>query len=289
MGKILITTDTTADLPNNFIIDNNIDIITLFYSFGEVVFGSEKTLNNHEFYERMREGEMPKTMACNPEDCKELFSNRVAEGYDVIHIAFSSQLSSSYNNARIAAEEIKEENPSAKIEVIDSLSASLGEGLAVYKAVQLRNEGKSFEQIVEWLNENLLHIVHYFTVDDLNHLYRGGRVSRATAIVGTIAGIKPVLHVSNEGKLVAVGKVRGRKKSLLQLVDSMEAHIGSYRDKNDIVFIGHGDCIEDARFVADKVRERFGIENIVINYICPTIGAHSGPGTVALFFMGDER
>ncbi|MGN0316940.1 MAG: DegV family protein [Lachnospira sp.] len=289
MGKILITTDTTSDLPIDFVKENNIDIVNLFYAFGDTVYGKENVISEHEFYDKMRNGAMPTTMACNPEDCKDMFARRIEEGYDIIHIAFSSALSSSCNNAKIAADEIKEDNPSAKIEVIDSLSASMGEGLAVYKAVQLRNEGKSFEEIVDWLNENILHIVHNFTVDDLNHLYRGGRVSKATAIIGTLAGIKPVLHVSDEGKLVAIGKVRGRKKSLIQLVDRMESNMGAYRDKNDVVFIVHGDCPEDAQFVADKVRERFGIDNIWINYVCPTIGAHSGPGTVALFFLGDKR
>ena len=153
----------------------------------------------------------------------------------------------------------------------------------------MKKNGSSMDEIIDFLNSHILNFVHNFTVDDLNHLYRGGRVSKATAIIGTLASIKPVLHVNNEGKLINIGKVRGRKKSLIALVDRMEEHIGSYCDKNDVVFISHGDCIEDAQFVADLVRERFGIENIWINYICPTIGSHSGPGTVALFFMGDSR
>ena len=233
--------------------------------------------------------EMPTTMACNPQDCKTIFEKRVNEGYDILHIAFSSALSSSYNNACIAASEVMEEHPGSRIVVIDSLSASMGEGLVVYKAVEMKKAGSSMDEIIDFLNAHILNFVHNFTVDDLNHLYRGGRVSKTTAIIGTLASIKPILHVNNEGRLINIGKVRGRKKSLIALVDRMEEHIGSYRDKNDVVFISHGDCLEDAQFVAGLVKERFGIDNIWINYICPTIGTHSGPGTVALFFMGDSR
>ena len=287
MKDFLISTDTTADLPESFVKDNNIDIHTLFYAFGDVIYGTDNIMPEKEFFDRMRNGEMPTTMACNPEDCKTIFEKRVNEGFDILHIAFSSALSSSCNNACIAANEVMEEHPGSRIVVIDSLSASMGEGLMVYKAIQMKKNGSSMDEIIDFLNSHILNFVHNFTVDDLNHLYRGGRVSKATAIIGTLASIKPVLHVNNEGKLINIGKVRGRKKSLIALVDRMEEHIGSYRDKND--FISHGDCIEDAQFVADLVRERFGIENIWINYICPTIGSHSGPGTVALFFMGDSR
>ena len=216
-----------------------------------------------EFFDRMRNGDMPTTMACNPEDCKTIFEKRVKEGFDILHIAFSSALSSSYNNACIAANEVMEEHPEARIVVVDSLAASMGEGLIVYKAVEMKKSGKSMDEIIDFVN---------------NH-----------KLIGTLANIKPILHVNNEGRLINIGKVRGRKKSLIALVDRMEEHIGSYRDKNDVIFISHGDCLQDAQFVAGLVKERFGIDNIWINYICPTIGTHSGPGTVALFFMGDSR
>ena len=190
---------------------------------------------------------------------------------------------------RVAAEEIMEEQPDCRIIVIDSLCASLGEGLLVHKAVNLRDQGKSLEEVAEWVKNNRLHLVHVFTVDDLYHLYRGGRVSRATAVVGTLAGIKPKLHVDDEGHLIVIGKVRGRKKSLHALVDYMEEKMGSYRDQNDIVFISHGDDLPAAELVRDLVKERFGIDSFLINYVGPTIGSHSGPGTLALFFMGEER
>ena len=172
---------------------------------------------------------------------------------------------------------------------MDSLAATLGQGLLVYKAVQLKEAEKNLDEIAAWLEENKYHLVHNFTVDDLFHLHRGGRLSKTAAIVGTMINLKPVLHVDDEGHLVMLSKVRGRKKSLIGLVDCMEKQLGDWKDKNDIIFISHGDCPEDAQFVADLIKERFGYENFMIDYIGATIGAHSGPGTVALFYMGDHR
>ena len=190
---------------------------------------------------------------------------------------------------RLAAEELKEEYPDRKISVVDSLCASLGEGLFVYKAVQMKEAGASMEEVAAWLEEHKQNFCHVFTVDDLFHLYRGGRVSKAAAIVGTMINLKPLLHVDDEGHLIPLSKVRGRKKSLATLVSMMEERIGSWKDKNDIIFISHGDCEEDAQYVAKLVREKFGYESFLINTIGATIGTHSGPGTVALFFMGEYR
>ena len=231
---------------------------------------------------------MPTTMACNPEEAANIFKKRASEGYDILHIAFSSALSSSYNNFCIAASEAMEEYPECKIIVIDSLSASMGEGLVVYRAMQLKNMGKTIDETADYISNHLQNFVQFFTVDDLNHLYRGGRVSKTTAVIGTLAGIKPILHVSEEGRLIPVGKVRGRKKSLNALVDKIDTYMGSYKNETDVVFLGHGDCPEDAQYVADKVKEKCGLD-VWINTICPTIGTHSGPGTVALFFMGEKR
>ena len=176
-----------------------------------------------------------------------------------------------------------------KVIVVDSLSASLGEGLLVYKAIKLKEEGKTIEEVVKWVEDNKLNLCHYFTVDDLNHLYRGGRVSKTTAIIGTMIGVKPILHVDNEGRLTPVSKVRGRKQSLNALVKNMKDWLGSYKDENDIIFISHGDSEKDAQYVADLVKKELGIDSFLINYVGPTIGAHSGPGTIALFFMGEKR
>ena len=289
MGKFIISTDTTADLTEEFIKAHDIDIHPLFYLIDGTVYGGDEKLSDKEFYSRMRSGSMPTTMATNPDDSAAFFRKRIEQGYDIIHIAFSSGLSSSYNNAVIAKDTVKEEYPDARIAVIDSLAASMGEGLLVYKAIEQANEGKSFDEIVEYVENTKLHISHQFTVDDLNHLYRGGRVSKTAAIIGSIVGIKPVLHVNDEGKLIPTGKVRGRKKSLLTLVDYMEKSMGSRRNNNNVVFISHGDSLEDAMYVGDLIKERLGISNVVYNTICPTIAAHSGPGTIALFFEADNR
>ena len=182
-----------------------------------------------------------------------------------------------------------EEYPGRTIRVIDSLCASLGQGLLVHEAVLRREQGVSLEENAQWVEDHKKNIVHMFTVDDLFHLHRGGRVSKATAVVGSMLNLKPVLHVDDEGKLVAIGKVRGRKKSLLALVDGMKEKIGSYADNCDTVFISHGDCEEEARFVEKKVKEIYDINTVIINHVGPVIGAHSGPGTMALFFLGDQR
>lgn len=232
---------------------------------------------------------MPTTSQVNPEEAKEKLQEFLKINKKLIHIAFSSGLSGTYNSVRLAAEELMEEDPDCRITVVDSLAASMGEGLLVYKALEKQAEGLSYDEMVSWIEENKLHVCHSFTVDDLFHLYRGGRVSKTAAILGTVVNLKPVLHVDDEGHLIAVSKVRGRKKSLNTLVDNMEKQMGSYRDQNDIVFISHGDCYEDAVYVQEQVKKRFGIEKFLINPVGPTIGAHSGPGTLALFFMGEVR
>ena len=289
MKKFIITTDTTCDLPEDYLHQHNIGIIPLYYSMSDTIYGEEDVLEPKVFYNRMRSGEMPTTMAVNPAIAKKVFTGFIQDGYDILHIAFSSALSASCSVAATVAREVCDENPDAKIIVIDSLCASLGEGLLLHKAAMLKEQGKSIEEISEWLEHNKLNLCHLFTVDDLHHLHRGGRVSKTTAIIGTLINVKPVLHVDNEGRLVSLNNVRGRKKALLSLVDQMEQRLKGYSESNDIIFISHGDCEEDARIVADHVKERFGIQNFLINYVSPTIGAHSGPGTVALFFMGNQR
>lgn len=287
MKKLMISTDSTADLPAEYLKQHNIDTHPLYFSFGKDLYGGSNTLEPDEFYNRMREGEMPVTSASNPEFIRSLYQKELAEGYDILHISFSSALSSSYNNAAVTAQQVMSEEPDSRIVVIDSLAASLGQGLLVHKAVCMRNEGKTLDEIVSWLEENKLHLCHQFTVDDLFHLQRGGRVSRTTALLGTLINIKPLLHVNDSGQLIPLRNIRGRKKSLIALVDEMETKIDGF--DNDIIFISHGDCLEDAQFVAEQIQKRFGIDNFLIHYVSPTIGAHSGPGTVALFFLGKNR
>lgn len=289
MRKFVISSDTTCDLPEEYVKKHDIDIHSLYYRFNDDIYGGDRQLTPKEFFDRVRTGEMPTTMATNPEESKELFKKRVEKGEDVLHIAFASALSSSYQNACIAANEVMEEYPDARIIVIDSKAASMGEGMIVYKAVQKMEEGCNLDECADYVKEILDHSAHHFTVDDLFHLHRGGRVSKTVAIVGTLAGIKPNLCVNEEGGLESYTKVRGRKKALSTLVDTMDKLMGSYRDKNDVVMIVHDDTTEDAKIVANLVRERFGIDNIIMNSICPTIGAHTGPGVVGLFFMADSK
>lgn len=290
MKPFIITTDSTCDLPASYVKSHGLRILSLYYSFSGMVYGGEnKNLEPKEFYDKMRSGAMPTTMAVNPETAQKVFSELLKEGYDILHIAFSSALSGSCSVATTVAREICDEIPGSNIIVVDSLCASLGEGLLVHKAVQLKESGKSIEEIAAWLEQNKLNLCHLFTVDDLHHLHRGGRVSKTTAIIGTLINVKPVLHVNNEGRLIPLNNVRGRKKALISLVDQMEKRVADYSGTNDIVFISHGDSEEDAAFVASLIKERLGIESFLINYISPTIGSHAGPGTIALFFMGNSR
>ena len=239
------------------------------------------------FYNKLRGGAVSTTTQINSEEFLQVFTPLLEAGEDVLYIAFSSGLSGTCQSAFLAREELKKRFPERRLEVFDSLCASMGEGLLVYHAAKLCQEGKSLDEVLAWLKENVLRLCHWFTVDDLNHLKRGGRVSTATAVVGTILGIKPVLHVDNEGHLIPVSKVRGRKQSLDALVKRMEETVED--PANQMVFISHGDCLEDAQYVEQQIREKLGVQQVIIGYIGPVIGAHSGPGTVALFFLGRER
>lgn len=289
MNKFIITSDTTADLPRDYVEKNEIGILAMSFQIEGKDYSGDEELNIKEFYDKMRNGLMPTTSQVNPTQAKSKFEQYLNKGYDVLHISFSSGLSGSYNNARIASIELNEKYNKNKVIVIDSLSVSLGEGLLVNKAVELRNEQKSIDEVATWLEENKLNVCQYFTVDDLNHLYRGGRVSKTTAILGSVIGVKPIIHVDNEGKLIPIAKVRGRKQSLTKLIDNMEKTIGSYKFENKTIFISHGDAYKEAEALGERIKEKFGVKSIMISAIGPIIGAHSGPGTVAVFFMGEER
>lgn len=289
MRSFVITTDNNADLPDNYYIEHEVGCASLSYTIDGETYHKENFLPIAEFYHKMRKGSMPTTSQVNPDNAKKMMEPFVKEGKDILHIAFSSGLSGSYGSSVLAAKELKEEYEGAKIIVLDSLCASLGQGLLVYRAIQLREQGKSIEEVADWVREHHLKVCHVFTVDDLNHLHRGGRVSKVTAMVGTLINIKPILHVDCEGKLIPIGKVRGRKKSIQELVQLMEKHLGNVKDKSEVIFISHGDCHEDALYLKELIKGRFGYENFMIHPVGPTIGAHSGPGTLALFFLGKER
>ena len=239
------------------------------------------------FYRRLRDGEMATTSAINPGQYVEYLTPILAGGQDVLLLVFSSGLSSTYQNSLLAAEELRAQFPDRKLYVVDTLAPSGGQALLVYHAALRRQEGASLEETRDWVEENKLHLAHWFTVDDLMFLKRGGRISAATAVMGSMLSIKPVLHVDDAGHLVNVSKARGRRASLRALVDKMEQT--AIHPENQTVFIGHGDCLEDAQWVAEEVRRRFGTRSIYIAYTCPIIGTHSGPGTLALFFLAFHR
>lgn len=287
MKEFIIATDSTVDLPKAFLEENHVLTISLSYVMDGVTYKDLDGLSHEEFFEKITNGSLPTTSQINPEEARKALEPVVKEGKEILYLGFSSGLSGRYNSVRMAAEDLMEDYPETKIVTIDSLCASMGEGLLLYKTLQLKEQGKNLDEIAEWVEANKLHICHNVTVDDLNHLHRGGRISKTTAVLGTMVKIKPIIHMDNEGKLVVIGKERGRKKSLLTLLDKMEKQMQGY--ENDVVMITHGDCIEDAKYVEEQIRERFGIENIIVNGIGSVIGSHTGAGVVAVFFMGSER
>lgn len=289
MFPYIITTDSTCDLPGEYIAaaSDNLEIIPISFTVAGTTYYSHQEMSPHDFYDRMRAGEKPVTAQINLAEANEFFEKKLKEGYDILHIAFSSALSGTYQNMCMAARELNEKYPEHTIRVVDSKCASLGEGLLVHHALELKKSGLSLEDAAQQLERDNLRLCHYFTVEDLIYLHRGGRVSKTAAVLGTMLSVKPVLHVDKEGRLIPLSKVRGRKQSLKALVDGMGRMVGSV--KNPIVFIGHGDSLEDAEYVRDMVKERFGIQNFLISTINAVIGSHSGPGTIALFFFGEQR
>ena len=239
------------------------------------------------FYDQLRQGTMATTSAVNPEGWAEVIRPALEAGEDVLVIAFSSGLSTTYQSAVIAAQELQEQYPQRKINVVDSLCAALGQGLLIWYACKKRDEGMSLEELTAWCEDNKLNLCHWFTVDDLMYLKRGGRVSAATALVGTMLQIKPVLHVDDEGHLINVSKARGRKASIEALAKKV-AELGEDYD-NSTMFISHGDCREDAEYLANILKTTYGVKEVLINYVGAVIGSHSGPGTLALFFLGKHR
>lgn len=287
MRDYIITVNSTVDLPKEWLKERNVPVIPLRYTIDGKTYPDMAGLTSKEFFQKLREGKMSVTSQVNPEEAKEAMKPYIKKGLDVLHLGFSSGLSGTCNSMKIAAAELSEEYPEAKIIAIDTLCACMGEGLLLYKALQQKEAGKTIEEVAQWVEDNKLCVGHNVTVDDLNHLHRGGRVSKATAIVGTMVKIKPIIQVDNSGTLQVTGKERGRKKSLNKLVDmAVEQSEGCV---HDIVMITHGDCIEDAEYVAGLVREKMGTDNIMIHNIGTVIGSHTGPGVVAVFYMGNER
>ena len=289
MRNYIITTDSNADMPKEYIEKYGTMIIPQYYSFGDVVYGDELNMAPAEFYERMKNGELPQSQANNPAVIEEKFRAILDQDNDIIHIAFSSALSGSYNNVCMVARELSEEYADAKITVIDSLNVSLGETLMVLYANTLKNGGSSYEEVVSSVESFKKHINVQFTVNDLFHLQRGGRVSKTTALIGSALSLKPFMYVTNEGKLASDGTARGRKKALRTLVDRMKATLAADTDYSLPVGIAHGNCYADAEALAEMVKEETSFANIIINDISPSIGTHAGPGAIALMYCGQEK
>ena len=286
MRDFLITTDSNSDLPQEYIDKLGTVIIPQYYSFGDTVYGDELHMPPAEFYERMKNGELPQSQANNPAVIEDKFRAILEKGMDIIHIAFSSALSGSYNNVCMVANELREEYTDAKITVIDSLNVSLGETVLLLRAHNLKDHGSSYDAIVADLEEYKNHINVQFTVDDLFHLQRGGRVSKTTALVGSALNLKPFLTITNTGTLTSDGTARGRKKSLRTLVERMKETLEETPDTTVPVGIVHGNCLEDAETVAELIKAETGFTNIIINDISPSIGTHAGPGALGILYYG---
>lgn len=282
-----ITTDATSDFPKELLFDN-FKIIPMSYTVDDIEYGIDKELTSKEFYDKVRQGAMPTTSLITSFTATEFMRPILQEGNDILHICFSSNLSSTYQSLQLAVNELKEEFPDRKILLVDSKCASSGEGLLVYYALKAREEGMSIEDNFSATEERVNHLCHYFTPDDLFHLCRGGRVSKGAAIAGTLFQIKPILYCNIDGKLIPISKVKGRKKALMGLLNYMLETMTSVED-NQTIMISHADALEDAEFLKSKITEKTGITDIIITDIGPVIGAHAGPGTVALFFIGKTR
>lgn len=282
-----IITDSCCDLPKELTAQLNISAVNLTLMFRGEVWEDTTDQGLKTIYDGLRSGEAATTAAANPENWSAVMEPVLAEGKDILVLAFSSGLSTTYQSAVIAANDLQEKYPQRQIKVVDTLCASMGQGLLVWYACRKQSEGQSLEQVCQWCEEHKLNLCHWFTVDDLMYLKRGGRVSAATAVLGTMLNIKPVMHVDDEGHLVKVTTARGRKAS----IEALAAKVGTtgMPGENDTMFISHGDCRADAEYLAKLLKEKYGAKEVVIGYVGAVIGSHAGPGVLALFFLGNKR
>lgn len=290
MQNYVIVTDTSANLPDELIDKFGFKILSFNFLVNGVEYLSYeegKKTDLTKFYDMMRNKEDVKTSLVSPEKFEAMFESILKEGKDVLYIGFTSGLSGTFQSSKIAAELVREKYPERKIVVWDSLCAALGQGLLAYKAGEMYLEGKSMDEVLNMLEDKKLKMAHWFTVDDLFFLSRGGRLSTTTAMFGTLLSIKPVLHVDDNGKLVSMEKARGRKQALLNLAQKFEDT--QIEGENDVIAFSHGDCIEDVQFIISELKKKHKFKDIIINCLDPVIGAHAGPGTVAIFFIGQHR
>ena len=286
---IKIVTDSSCDLGINFIEENNIELILLLLNLdGEIIKDDlGKSLGYREFYEKLRAGSMPSTSQINIYTFEEKFKELLDKGYEILYIGLSSALSGTFNSANMARNNILEENPNAKIAVVDSISVSMGLGMLIKKAYEMINEGKMLEEIVQWIEENKSKVIHAILVDDLKHLKRGGRLSASSAAVGTILNIKPLLKLNNSGAVEATEKVKGKKKALKRLASIVKEK--AINIENEILYIMHGDALEEAQYLKEIILQELNFKDVKVEYIGTVIGTHGGPGTIAAVFWGNER
>lgn len=289
MSSFSIISDTACDMPASLARELGIDAVPLKVIIGEKTVSA--ALNNLDvqtgFYDLLRKNIKITTASPSIKDFDRYFRNALEHGRDILYVGFSSALSGTYNVGRIAAEQLKQEYPDREILTVDSLCGSMGQALLLYYCVRKQREGASLREVYEYAEKIKLNICHWFTVDDLNYLKRGGRISAATAVIGSVMNIKPVLKVNNDGRLESVYKARGKKLAIAKLVEQMGQHF--YPDGNDIIFINHADCPDDADLLARSITKNYGITEFVISNIGPVLGAHSGPGALALYYVGDTR
>ena len=282
-----IITDSCCDLPRNIKEQLQLTCIDITLMFRDRVWTDTSDEGLKTVYDGLRTGEVATTAAANPQDWASVIEPVLADGRDALVLAFSSGLSTTYQSAVIAAQELQEKYPERTVKVVDTLCASMGQGLLVWYACHQQQAGKSLEEVCAWCEDNKLNLCHWFTVDDLMFLKRGGRVSATTAVLGTMLNIKPILHVDDEGHLIKVSTARGRKASIDAL--AAKAAATALPGQNDTMFISHGDCQEEAEYLAKVLKEKHGVKEVIIGYIGGVIGSHSGPGTMALFFLGSKR
>lgn len=283
-----IMTDSSCDLPEELVREYELRVLPLRVTLGEETYFNEPgAVDSHTFYEKLRAGVPAKTSAVNTQAFLDAMKEELDAGRDVLYIGFSSGLSGTYSAGEMAAQSLRPQYPDRKILTVDSLCASLGQGLLVHLCVQKKREGLPIEQVAQFAEDTKLHIGHWFTVTDLHHLHRGGRVSATVAILGTALQIKPVMHMDDAGTLQPFSKVRGRKASMREIVKMVGERI--VEPEKQTMFLSHGDCPEEAQALADMLKQQLGVPEVIIGPVGPVIGAHSGPGTLALFFLGEHR
>jgi DegV family protein with EDD domain len=283
--SIKIMADSASDLTKDYFTKYDMEMVSLTVHLDDKDYEDGVTISPKNVFDAMRKGKSPKTSQVPPQTFKSIFTSYAESKQTLIYLAFSSELSGTYQTAKMMEAEVKEEYPDADIHVIDTKCASIGYGLVVLHAAQLAKDGKSTSEIIEEAKNRAVHMEHIFTVDDLEYLHRGGRVSKTAAFVGSLLNIKPILHVEN-GKLIPLEKMRGSKKLLGRMVEIMEDRGGNF--ENQVIGISHGDDLERAEKLADMIKEKFGVKEFVIEYVGSAIGAHSGPGTLALFFLNKD-